>query len=72
MLARLSGGTSFTILSVSLISNTTKRNGLSWDAVFSCEMIRKYKLLPFAYESVVQLLVMDPSKIMMMACHTST
>lgn len=35
---------SFTILSVSLIIDTAKRNGLSWDAVFSCEMIGKYKL----------------------------
>jgi 2-haloacid dehalogenase len=60
---------SFTILSVSLIIDTAKRNGLSWDAVFSCEMIGKYKLLPFAYEQVAKWLVMDPSEIMMVACH---
>jgi 2-haloacid dehalogenase len=60
---------SFTILTVSLIIDTAKRNGLSWDAVFSCEMIGKYKLLPFAYEQVAKWLVLDPSEIMMVACH---
>lgn len=60
---------SFTILSVSLIVDTAKRNGLSWDAVFSCEMIGKYKLLPFAYQQVAKWLVLDPGEIMMVACH---
>jgi 2-haloacid dehalogenase len=60
---------SFTILSVSLIIDTARRNGLSWDAVFSCEMIGKYKLLPFAYQQVAKWLVMNPSEIMMVACH---
>lgn len=61
--------TSFTILSVSLIIDTARRNGLIWDAVFSCEMIGKYKLLPFTYEQVAKWLVMDPGEIMMVACH---
>jgi 2-haloacid dehalogenase len=60
---------SFTILSVSLIVDTAKRNGLSWDAVFSCEMIGKYKILPEAYERVAEWLVLDPGEIMMVACH---
>jgi len=60
---------SFTILSVSLIIDTAKRNGLSWDAVFSCEMIGKYKLLPFTYQQVARWLVLDPGEIMMVACH---
>ena len=33
---------SFTILSYRLILDTAKKNGLSWDAVFSCEAIGKY------------------------------
>ena len=45
---------SFTILSYRLILDTAKRNGLSWDAVFSCEGIGKYKLLPEAYETVAR------------------
>ncbi|USG62813.1 HAD-IA family hydrolase [Sneathiella marina] len=60
---------SFTILSVSLIVDTAKRNGLTWDAVFSCEMIGRYKILPAAYEQVAKWLVLDPSEIMMVACH---
>lgn len=60
---------SFTILTVSLIIDTARRNKLTWDAVFSCEMIGRYKLLPFAYEQVAKWLVMDPAEVMMVACH---
>lgn len=60
---------SFTILSVSLIIDTAKHNDLTWDAVFSCEMIGKYKVLPFTYKQVAKWLVMDPGDIMMVACH---
>lgn len=37
---------SFTILSFRIIIDTARRNGLSWDAVISCEAIGKYKVLP--------------------------
>lgn len=60
---------SFTILSVSLIVDTAKRNGLTWDAVFSCEMIGSYKVLPAPYERVAAWLVLEPREIMMVACH---
>lgn len=60
---------SFTILSFRIIMDTAKANGLSWDAVFSCESIGKYKLLPEAYLTVAKWLVMDPSEICMVACH---
>ena len=60
---------SFTILTVRLIIDTAKRNGLSWDAVISCEMIGKYKLLPEAYRKAAQWLVLDPGEIVMVACH---
>ena len=60
---------SFTILSVSLIVDTAKRNGLSWDAVISCEMIGQYKILPGAYERAAKWLALEPAEIMMVACH---
>ncbi len=60
---------SFTILSFRIIVDTAKRNGLSWDAVFSCEAIGKYKLLPEAYRTVASWLVMEPHEICMVACH---
>ncbi|MDA1097416.1 MAG: HAD-IA family hydrolase [Proteobacteria bacterium] len=60
---------SFTILSVSLVVDTARRNGLSWDAVISCEMIGKYKILPEAYERAAQWLALEPAEILMVACH---
>lgn len=60
---------SFTILSYRLIIDTARRNGLSWDAVFSCEGIGKYKILPESYLTVAKYLQLDPGKICMVACH---
>jgi len=60
---------SFTLLSYRLIMDTAKVNGLSWDGVFSCEGIGKYKILPESYESVAKYLQLDPSEICMVATH---
>lgn len=60
---------SFTILSYRIIIDTARRNGLSWDAVLSCEGIGKYKILPEAYEKAAHFLQLDPPEILMVACH---
>jgi len=60
---------SFTILSYRIIIDTAKRNGLSWDAVFSCEGIGKYKLLPESYRTAAHYLQLDPGQCCMVACH---
>lgn len=60
---------SFTLLSFRIIIDTARRNGLSWDAVFSCEGIGKHKILPESYNSVAHYLQLDPSQICMVACH---
>jgi 2-haloacid dehalogenase len=60
---------SFTILSFRIIMDTAKRNGLSWDAVVSCEAIGKYKLLPEAYLTCARYLQLDPGECCMVACH---
>ncbi|MEH6647005.1 HAD family hydrolase [Sulfitobacter sp.] len=60
---------SFTILSFRIIMDTARHNGLSWDAVFSCEAIGKYKVLPEAYDKVAHFLQLEPSQICMVACH---
>ena len=60
---------SFTILSVSLIIDTARANGLSWDAVLSCEMIGQYKLRPAAYQTAAKWLQLPPENILMVACH---
>lgn len=60
---------SFTLLSVRLIVDTARHNGLSWDAVLSCEAIGKYKLLPEAYATAAKWLQFDPGECCMVACH---
>lgn len=60
---------SFTILSFRLVIDTARRNGLSWDAVISCEAIGKYKLLPEAYLTAARFLQLDPGACCMVACH---
>ncbi len=60
---------SFTILSFRIILDTARHNGLSWDAVVSCEAIGKYKLLPEAYLTCAKYLQLAPGEICMVACH---
>jgi len=60
---------SFTLLSVRLIVDTARRNGLGWDAVISCEMIGKYKILPAAYLTAAKWLQLEPGECCMVACH---
>ena len=60
---------SFTLLSYRIVIDTGRRNGLSWDAVISCEGIGKYKILPEAYASAAKYLQLDPSQCLMVACH---
>ncbi len=60
---------SFTILSFRIIIDTARRNGLSWDAVISCEAFGKYKILPEAYRTAARFLQLDPGECCMVACH---
>jgi 2-haloacid dehalogenase len=60
---------SFTILSTSLIVDVARRNGFSWDAVISCEMIGTYKVHPRAYRTAARWLALKPDEIVMVACH---
>ena len=60
---------SFTILSFRIVMDTAKTNGLSWDAVISCEAIGKYKPLPEAYERAAHYLQLEPHQCCMVACH---
>ncbi|MDP6515877.1 MAG: HAD family hydrolase [Alphaproteobacteria bacterium] len=60
---------SFTILSFRIIIDTARRNGLSWDAVISCEAIGKYKVLPEAYQTAAKFLQLEPGQCCMVACH---
>jgi 2-haloacid dehalogenase len=60
---------SFTILSLSLVIDVSRRNGIDWDAVISCEMLGVYKIQPEAYRCTARLLQVEPGAILMVACH---
>ncbi len=61
----------FTILSLSLVIDVSRRNRLAWDGVISCEMLGVYKPLPEAYRRAARLLQLRPEEILMVACHNS-
>ncbi|MCU0955778.1 MAG: haloacid dehalogenase type II [Hydrogenophaga sp.] len=60
---------SFTMLPLAMVISVSRRNGFEWDAVISCEMIGAYKPQPQAYERTAQWLGLEPSDILMVACH---
>jgi 2-haloacid dehalogenase len=60
---------SLTLLTTSLVIDVSKKNGFDWDAIISCEMIGMYKTRPEAYLTAAKWLQLEPSEIMMVACH---
>ena len=60
---------SFTLLSFRIVVDTSRANDIVWDAIFSCEGIGKYKVLPEVYQTTSRYLQLDPSEICMIACH---
>lgn len=60
---------SFTILSLSLVLDVSRRNSLVWDCIISCEMLGIYKTNPEAYRSAARLLQLQPEQVLMVACH---
>ena len=60
---------SFTLLATSLVVDVSKKNGIDWDVIISCEMIGFYKVRPEAYHTAAKWLALEPQEIMMVACH---
>ncbi|MGQ0509630.1 MAG: haloacid dehalogenase type II [Betaproteobacteria bacterium] len=60
---------SFTLLTTSLVIDVSKKNGIDWDAIISCEMIGIYKTRPEAYATAAKWLQLPPAEILMVACH---
>lgn len=60
---------SFTMLPTSLVMDVSRKNGLEWDAVISCEMIGVYKPHLESYATTAKWLGLHPSEILMVACH---
>ena len=60
---------SFTMLPTALVMSVSRRNGLTWDAIVSCEMIGVYKPHAQAYATAARWMALEPSQILMVACH---
>ena len=60
---------SFTMLPTALVVDVSRRNGIIWDAIVSCEMIGVYKPNPEAYLTAARWLNLAPALILMVACH---
>jgi 2-haloacid dehalogenase len=60
---------SFTILSLSLVIDVSRRNAILWDTVIPCEMLSVYKTRPEAYRRAAAHLAVEPGEILMVACH---
>ncbi len=60
---------SFTMLPTALVVDVSRLNGLTWDAIISCETIGVYKPHAQAYRTAATWLGLEPSDILMVACH---
>ncbi len=60
---------SFTMLPTALVIDGSRRNGIVWDAVISCEMIGVYKPHREAYVTAARWLNLAPERILLVACH---
>jgi 2-haloacid dehalogenase len=60
---------SFTMLPTALVVDVSRLNGITWDAIISCQMIGVYKPHPEAYHTAAGWLGLSPENILMVACH---
>lgn len=58
-----------TVLSLSLVVDSSKHAGIDWDAYLSCEFLGHYKPDPEAYQAACRLLRAQPHEVMMVAVH---
>ena len=58
-----------TVLSLSIVVDSSKHAGIDWDAYLSCEFLGVYKPEPEAYQKAARLFGVEPSETMMVACH---
>ncbi|MCY3860006.1 MAG: HAD-IA family hydrolase [Gammaproteobacteria bacterium] len=58
-----------TVLSLSIVVDSSKHAGIDWDAYLSCEFLGVYKPEAEAYRKAARLFGVKPSQTMMVACH---
>jgi 2-haloacid dehalogenase len=61
----------FTILRTALVVEASRRAGLSWDAVISCEMIGVYKTRRHAYDTAARWLDLPAERILLVSTHNN-
>lgn len=60
-----------TILSWPMAVGSSRRNGIDWDSILSCDILGIYKPDPRCYARAAEIVDCDPSQIMMVASHPS-
>lgn len=58
-----------TVLSLSMVVDSSKHAGIDWDAILSCEFLGVYKPEGEAYQKASRLFNVSPSETLMVACH---
>lgn len=58
-----------TVLSLSIVVDSSKHAGIDWDAYLSCEFLGVYKPEADAYQKAARLFGVESSETMMVACH---
>jgi 2-haloacid dehalogenase len=58
-----------TVLSFSVVVDSSKHSGIDWDGIISCEFLPHYKPDVEAYLDAVELLGVEPAEVMMVAAH---
>ena len=58
-----------TVLSLSIVVDSSKHAGIDWDAYLSCEFLGVYKPEPEAYQKAAELFNVSPKETLMVACH---
>jgi len=57
------------VLSWSILVDSSKHAGISWDGLLSCELLPHYKPDAQAYQACAKLLRLEPAEVMMVAVH---
>ena len=57
------------VLSWSILVDSSKHAGISWDGILSCEFLSHYKPMPQSYQQCASLLRLEPQEVMMVAVH---
>ena len=58
-----------TVLSLSIVVDSSRHAGIDWDAYISCEFLGVYKPEAASYQTAARLLGAEPHEVMMVAVH---